>query len=259
MPENILSIRPGSFGKAADRAYEEMQKIGIKYVEVCAGSPSNTLDEQAKYEAFGIKAATTSGSVNIQSSDCAAKFEPYAVACKAVGADKMFVSVKADELDLRIAYGRLYEVGEVAKQYGITVCMETHPDLITNMDVALETMKGVDHPNVRVNYDTANIYYYNEGINGVEELKKILDYVEAVHLKETNGALKTWYFPTFGDEQGIVQWAEIFGLLNGRGFTGPFTMEIEGCEGDAEKMGPDDYVKRVADSVEHLRGLGLVD
>jgi len=258
MAENILSIRPGSFGKAAGRAYEEMQKIGLKYVEVCAGHPSKVPAEREKYEKFGIQAATISGRVDIQSEICAAKFEPHAVACQAAGADRMFVSVKADELDLRIAYARLYECGEVAKQYGVTICMETHPDLITNMEVALQTMKGVDHPNVRVNFDTANIYYYNEGIDGVEELKKILDYVEAVHLKETNGAPKTWYFPTFGDEKGIVKWTETFGLLNGRGFHGPFTMEIEGCEGDAEKMEEDDYVKRVADSVEHLRGLGLV-
>jgi inosose dehydratase len=111
---------------------------------------------------------------------------------------------------------------------------------------------------VRVNFDTANIYYYNEGIDGITELKKILDYVEAVHLKETNGGFKTWYFPTYGDEKGIVKFGEVFRLLNGRGFNGPFTMEIEGCQGDAEKRDADAYVKRVTDSVQYLRKLGVV-
>ena len=257
MPENILSCRPESFGKAKHRAYEEMQRIGIKYVEASIGHPSRMIAEKEKYEAFGLQAATISGKINIQSQSCAQEFEPWALACQVAGAKHMFVSVHAGELDRRIAYTRLYECGEIAQQYDVTICMETHPDLITNMDVALETMKEVDHPNVRVNFDTANIYYYNEGIDGYEELKKILDYVGAMHLKETNGAFKTWYFPTFGDEQGIVKWKDAFDLLNNEiEFFGPFTMEIEGCKD--EQFEEEDHIKRVEDSVIHLRSLGLV-
>jgi sugar phosphate isomerase/epimerase len=256
MPDNILAVRPSSYGKAAGRAYEEMEKIGLKHLEADIGHPSQAPAEKAKYEAHGISASTLSGRIDVQSSHCALLFEPWAAACQYLGASGMFVSVEAGDLDKRIAYGRLYECGEVAKQYGITICMETHPDLITNMDIALETIKGVDHPNVTVNYDTANIYYYNAGIDGIEELKKILDHVGAIHLKESNGKPETWYFPTFGDEHGIVDWEQTFKLLNDRGFHGPFTMEIEGCKG--EGFGPDDYIKRVADSVAHLRGLGLV-
>jgi sugar phosphate isomerase/epimerase len=253
MPENVLSIRPGSFGKAAGRAYEEMWKLGMKYVEVCVGAPQQVKDEKEKYERFGIQAATISGAVDVQSNDCALKFEPWAVACQWTGAKAMFVSVKAGDLDRRIAYGRLYECGEVARRYGVTICLETHPDLVTNMDVGLETMRQVNHPNVRINFDTANIYYYNENIDGTAELKKILPYVGSMHLKETNGKPKTWYFPTFGDSQGVVDWKQVFSLLNGRGFYGPFTMEIEGCQGDSERMSADDYVKRVADSVAYLQ------
>ncbi|MBI2192934.1 MAG: sugar phosphate isomerase/epimerase [Planctomycetes bacterium] len=258
MPENLLSIRPGSFGKAADRAYDEMKKIGIRYAEVCLRHPSEAKAEKARYEKFGIRAGSISGVLDVQSPECAMKFEPWAAAGQWLDAPVMFVSVKAGDLDRRIVYTRLYECGEVARRYGITVCLETHPDLVTNMSVGLETMKGVDHPNVRINFDTANIYYYNEGIDGVKELKKIRDYVGAIHLKETNGKPKTWYFPTFGDPKGIVNWKETFALMNERGFHGPFTMEIEGCEGDAERMGPEDYIKRVADSVAHLRKHKLV-
>ena len=256
MPENLLSTRPGSYGKAAGRAYEEMEKIGLKHVEVCIGHPSQLAEEREKYEAHGISAATLSGQINVQSPTCALEFEPWAAACQASGAKHMFVSVKRDNLPAKVAFARLYECGEIAKQYGFTICMETHPDMITNMDVALETMKGVDHPNVRVNYDTANILYYNEGVDGIEELKKILEYLGAIHLKESNGKFKTWYFPTFGDEQGIVDFEQTFGLPNERGFHGPFTMEIEGCEG--EDFSEEDYIKRMTDSVEHLRELGLV-
>src|SRR5207302_1865217 len=105
-----------------------------------------------------------------------------------------------------------------------------HPDLAHNGEVALGTMRAIDHPNVRINYDTGNVYYYNEGVDGVAELRKILEYVGAVHLKDTSGGYRAWNFPALG--QGVVNFPEIFRLLNGRGFYGPFTMELEGIQGE---------------------------
>jgi inosose dehydratase len=163
--------------------------------------------------------------------------------------------VKRGELDKATAFARLREAGETGALYGVTIVMETHPDMITNADVALETMRGVNHPNVRVNFDTANIHYYNQGVDGIAELKKVLDYVGAIHLKETNGRFKTWFFPAFGE--GIVNFNEVFRVLNERKFYGPFTMEIEGVEG--ENLTREQSEERVARSVEHLRKLGCVE
>jgi inosose dehydratase len=136
----------------------------------------------------------------------------------------------------------------------VTLALETHPDLITNAEVALETMRGVNHPNVRVNFDTANISYHNQGVDGVAELTKLLDHVGAVHLKETNGGYRTWFFPAFSER--IVNFQETFRRLNARGFHGPFTLEIEGVEG--ENLTLEQTQARVAKSVGRLRRLGCV-
>ena len=130
--------------------------------------------------------------------------------------------------------------------------METHPDLITNAAVAIETMQGVNHPNIRVNYDTANIHYYNHNVDSVEELRKVIDYIGSMHLKDTNGGFETWFFPTFG--VGIVDFKAVFDLLATRGFHGPYTMEIEGCAG--EDFNEEETCQRVADSVAYLRNIG---
>lgn len=92
-------------------------------------------------------------------------------------------------------------------------------------------------------------------MDGIAELKKVLDYVGAMHLKETNGKFKTWHFPAFGE--GIVNFKEVFRLLNERKFYGPFTMEIEGIEG--ENLTREQAEARVEKSVEHLRTLGCIE
>jgi len=76
------------------------------------------------------------------------------------------------------------------------------------------------------NFDTANIYYYNEGTDSVTELAKALEHVASVHLKDTDGLPKSLNFPVLG--QGVVDFPEVFRLLGERGFTGPYTLELEG-------------------------------
>jgi len=85
------------------------------------------------------------------------------------------------------AYERLRRAGEIARRHGVIIALETHPDLGTNGDVHRETMKHIGHPNVRVNFDTGNITYYNQGADVVTELKKIVEYVATVELKDHGG------------------------------------------------------------------------
>jgi inosose dehydratase len=84
-------------------------------------------------------------------------------------------------------------------------------------------------------------------------MKKILDYIEGVHLKDTNGIFNKWYFPTLGS--GIVDFEKVRILLNNRRFYGPFTIEIEGIEG--ENLTLKQTLRRVEDSVDHLRDCGF--
>ena len=192
------------------------------------------------------------GECDLSRADIARQVADQMPAFAALGCSIMFVSARRGDLPPETAYARLREAGEVAAGHGVTIVLETHPDLITNADVALQTMRGVDHPHVRVNFDTANIYFYNRGVDGVAELRKIVPYVAAVHLKDTDGGYRHWHFPALGE--GIVDFAGVFDVLDAAGFAGPCTLEIEGIEG--EQKTAELVRRRIAQSVDYLRSLG---
>ena len=109
--------------------------------------------------------------MEIEYDDADARLTPHLDAAAALGAGTLFVSVQAGELDKSVAYERLRRCGEKAAGYGITIGMETHPDLITNAAVATRPCRRRP-PNVRVNYDTANIHYYNRDVDTSTKWKR---------------------------------------------------------------------------------------
>ncbi len=252
MRNPIISCRTASYKGFADRAPAHLASLGIRYVEVIAPPPEDVDRLRDSLAEHGLKAATVHGQCDVSHAHCAEQVQAQLPVLDALGSQYLFVSCKAGDTPLDDVYGRLRAAGDVAATANVTIVMETHPDLVTNGDVALKTMQAVDHPNVRVNYDTANVYFYNEGADAVTELKKILAYVAAVHLKETNGAYRTWHFPALG--RGIVDFPAIFRVLDNAGFTGPMTLEIEGIEGEPEDERT--ICDRIAESAGYLRALG---
>lgn len=249
MENIILACNVYSYGGYRQRAFEHMQAVGIRYAEVSIGKPDDAdkwLEQIAPYD---LRFSSVICPCDVSSDEGAEAFAETVQAVKRMGAPIAFVSVQAGELPLPDVYRRLRRMGDIAGEMGIKVAMETHPDLITNGGVACQTMQAVAHANVGINFDTANIYYYNEGTDAVTELSKVLPYVFSVHLKDTNGKPRTWYFPTLGE--GVVDFPGIFGLLLGSGFRGPFTMELEGIEG--ENLTQEQQLERVAQSYAYVR------
>lgn len=252
MGTSWIACRVSSYGKYESVAYEHLASLGVRYVEIVAPAPDAVARVQTELRRYGLAVSSMHAECDVTQPDCAARVAAQLPVFQALGVRYMFVSCNAGTTLRSVAYERLRAAGAAAAKAGVLIVMETHPDLITNADVALETMRGVDHPHVRVNFDTANIYYYNEGVDGLAELRKVLAYVGALHLKDTNGRYRTWHFPALG--QGCVDFPGVFALLDSVSFRGPLTMEIEGCEGEPDS---EDLVRqRIADSVEYLKSLG---
>ena len=252
MSASIISSRTANYGDFESIALKHLASIGIRHVEISA-PPKDKIDATSEALAIhGLTASSLQAECDVSRGDIAEQIEAQMSAFDALGARFMFVSVKAGSTPLDTVYGRLREAGDVAAAHGVTIVMETHPDLITNGDTARRTMESVNHAHVRVNYDTANVYFYNEGCDGVEELRKVVEFTAAMHLKETDGGYRSWHFPALG--RGLVDFRKTFDVLDRAGFTGPCTLEIEGIEGEEadERMVCD----RVAESVDYLRGLG---
>lgn len=252
--ENIIACNLGSYRQFRDVAYAHLAEIGLTNVEigVPAGDAVDAL--QAELSAHGLTATSLLGRCDVQSETVVSDFQTTIDIAAQMDVKIIFVSVHAGDTDLNAVYDRLRAIGENAAPAGIKVCLETHPDMIHNGDIALQTMQAVNHPNICVNFDTGNVYYYNHNVTAVTEVQKILGHVGAVHLKDTNGGYRTWHFPTLGE--GVVDFKAVFQTLNDVGFYGPFTMELEGVEG--ENLDEAGAKARVADSLQHLKDIGVI-
>jgi inosose dehydratase len=151
----------------------------------------------------------------------------------------------------------LKRLGEVAAEVGLVVALETHKGPTQNADAMLALMDEVDHPHVRLNFDTGNIAYYNPGVDPVAELRRVAPLVRNVHVKDNRGRPEDWYFPELG-AGGAVDFRAVREALDAVGFAGPYTIEIEGIAGEPEP-GLDGRQARVKASVDHLRACGYLD
>lgn len=241
--KNVLSSRTGS--------YDVLQKLGIEGVELAPPALENAADLKTELDKYGLTMMSVSGEADLVAADGIGKFDRLINGAVSMGAKLIFASAKANDVIPReVTYERLRRLGDKAAAHGLTVCLETHPILCHNGDTALETMEGVDHDNIRLNFDSANIYYYNENIDAVEELKKVAKYVKSMHLKDTDGTPKSFEFPPLGD--GIVDFPEIFRILNEVGFHGPFTFELESTK-------KEEMESALEKSVNYLRKTGCID
>ena len=252
--ENIIACNLGSYRQFGANAYTHLAEIGLTNVEIGVPSAESVDTVQSELNAHGLTATSLLGRCDVQSETVVSDFQPTLEIADKMGVKVIFVSVHAGETDRNAVYDRLRAIGENAAPAGIKVCLETHPDLIHNGDIALETMQAVDHPNICVNFDTGNVYYYNHNVTAVGEVQKVVEHVGAVHLKDTNGGYRTWHFPTLGE--GVVDFKAVFETLNAAGFYGPFTMELEGVEG--ETLDEAGAKARVADSLQHLKNIGVI-
>ena len=252
--KNIIACNLGSYRQFGANAYEHLAEIGLTNVEIGVPSADAVDTLQSELKSHGLTATSLLGRCDVQSETVVEDFQPTLNIANEMDVKVIFASVHAGETDKNTVYDRLRAIGENAEPLDVKVCLETHPDMAHNGDIALETMKGVNHPNIRINFDTGNVYYYNHNVDAVTEVKKIVDYVGAVHLKDTNGGYRTWHFPTLGE--GVVDYKTFFQTVNDTGFYGPFTMELEGIEG--ENLNETGVKTRVADSLQHLKDIGVI-
>jgi len=160
----------------------------------------------------------------------------------------------ADADQRRAVVAALKRLGDVAAESDLTLALETHKGPTQNAEAMLALMDEVRHPHVLLNFDTGNIAYYNAGVDPCDELEKVKDLVRNVHVKDNRGRFEDWYFPAVGDG-GAVDFARVREILDGVGYQGAYTIEIEGIGGEPEP-GLEERQRRIARSVAHLRSQG---
>jgi len=249
--DNPIACRFASYGDYQDAAWEHLPSIGVKYVFLNVPKPDEVETTLQKLSDHDLTPLVMRGETKLSEATSVQELGEQCAICERMGVKYMFLSPKRHDAPKEIVYERLRQAGDLAKEHGVTITLETHPDLGTNGDVHLETMKAIDHPNIRVNFDTANITYYNKETDACTELKKIVPYVATFELKDHNLEYETWNFPVLGE--GKVDFKCVLEVLRANGYTGPITLEFEGIEGI--QLSREETLAAIAKSVEYTRAL----
>jgi sugar phosphate isomerase/epimerase len=232
---NPLACRVANYYKYQDEAFEHMARCGFKYVFMNIVAPEDIEKTQKKLDKYDLTVAVFRGDTDLSRDTSLAELEEQLQTCKEMGVKYMFLSPKHKTISKEVAIAKLKKLGPIAAKYGVIVGLETHPDLGTNGQVHLETMKAINHPNIRVNFDSANITYYNQDTTAEAELEKCIDYVGTFEFKDHSCKFKDWDFPALG--KGKVAIKKIMKMLSDHGYEGPITLEIEGREHDTRTKG----------------------
>lgn len=246
-----LACRVANYGKFQDAALEHIRDMGLKYVFMSIPKPEEVDGVLERMKELGLQVLVVRGDTNLSKEESLDELRVQFETCKRLGVQYMFLSPKRHDAPFDVIYDRLRAAGDIAAGFGVTLSLETHPDLGTNGAVHVETMKAINHPNVRVNFDTANITYYNHDTTPVDELDVCLEYVATVEVKDHNGEFETWNFPALGE--GIIDFPAFFKRLREHGYAGPVTIEVEGIKGIEWSL--EDTKKAMEDSVAYLRSI----
>jgi sugar phosphate isomerase/epimerase len=136
----------------------------------------------------------------------------------------------------------LSKVGQLAKEKGITIAFETGQETADLLKLTLDELKA---PNLRVNFDPANMLLYEKG-DPIRAVEILGPYIRSVHVKD---AVMTKVPGTWGDEvplgKGQANIKKFIQTLKKVGYQGALCIERE--VGDQEQ--------RVADIAHGIRYL----
>ncbi|MFW6155986.1 MAG: sugar phosphate isomerase/epimerase family protein [Armatimonadota bacterium] len=251
MPLDSYSVREPVY-RGWENAVDLLPETSIRGLEVSGRPAAELADIAGALRDAGIEPMTVAGGVKLNDEASLAAFVGGLEAMRQLEIPILFTSASGED-DRGRAMNLLRDLAEEAARRDVVIALETHPPYCHNADGMVATMEGVDHPGLRLNFDCANIFYYNEGLDSADEIERVVEYVVSVHLKDTMGGFKSNEFPVLGE--GVVDFERIFETLEGAGFDGPLTLELEGAlMRDLDVQGRHQAVMA---SMEYLRSIGV--
>jgi sugar phosphate isomerase/epimerase len=251
---NIIACRPGCLDLPLADALHKLKEIGIHHAELNTDADTDFAELQMLAQAEEIGISSLSVVASVVDAPGVEMIEHAITGAAQLGTEIIFLAASVPEGGYDDGIAALRGLGVKADAAGVVLSLETHVPFGHNGEIARRTVEAVDSPGVRWNYDTANVYYYNEaGIDTVAELKKGLPYIASVHLKESaRGEPLSFDFPVLGE--GIVDFPAVFRMLGDCGFSGPYALELEGDL--VNGLPVDEQVAKVKGCMDYLASIG---
>jgi sugar phosphate isomerase/epimerase len=121
------------------------------------------------------------------------------------------------------------EIIDTAEALDLTVCLETHGDMLMTGAEARKIFDKLETPRVQVSYDPANVFFYTRGkTDPVEDVSHIFEHIGMIHFKgvRSNEDKTAWGFPPASDAD--IDYDGFFALMKDRGYDGMIAVELEG-------------------------------
>lgn len=113
----------------------------------------------------------------------------------------------------------------LAERLDIIVGLESHGDIIDTAKDAALLLHEINHPLIRLNYDTGNTFYYAKGkIDIAEDIKYGFEYLAHIHLKDIRIRGASVQYCPIG--QGDIDFPNFFNSLSSIGRPIPCGLEI---------------------------------
>lgn len=108
----------------------------------------------------------------------------------------------------------LRAIADKAEKFGIQVCLET----ILNGSELIEVLCEINHPSIKVVYDTGNRVSFGHDL--ANDIRLLGDHISHVHIKDKNIQNENVILGT-----GMVNFLNVFEALADINYTGPYTFE----------------------------------
>lgn len=244
--KNKIGIASAIFDKyGLEEAFRDTSEIGIKYIELvnAKGFIENIIkkpEEMTRSDIdkimdleriFGVDVYAISVYFYLMKENAVPRLKKVIEVAREIGIYYVITDtgeIGMEEDDKKAVFFRdIIEIAEFAESKNITLCFEIHGGWYSNGKQVAEIIKKIDHPNVRLNYDTGNAIYFGD-TRPEEDLQYAIPYMGFMHLKDKSGKPAEWNFPALGD--GDIDFSNIFSQI--KDYSGPMSIEVELTQGD---------------------------
>ncbi|NLC40014.1 MAG: sugar phosphate isomerase/epimerase [Clostridiaceae bacterium] len=274
--KNIIAVNSNTYhGFSIDETLEGIAAAGFRYLELAAvrgwtehimpDLADEELDRiQKKMSDLGLECIAVSGHCNLTDADRLNDFRDNMELAHRFGAKYINSSTGEAHFGEDEAFTDDVLIKNIKtllpdlEKYDLVLGLEVHGEYGTGESL-VDLVKGVNSPRVGINYDTGNVVYWGGG-SLMDDIKKCVDDVVFVHLKDKVGMDNSWNFPAIG--QGELDLLGFIEYVEEKGYKAPYSLEIEHNEAFTMRdkvEGDIDFVNKVMkESFEYLKEHKLI-
>src|SRR5574341_1356715 len=126
---SMLACRLANYGPYQEIAWTNLQSLGVHGVFMNV-PPATEVDATIKrLAAHGLTPVVLRGEANLSLESSLSTLAEQLAICEKMGVRYLFLSPKRHGSEKQLIYARLRQAGDIARRHGVTIALETHPDL----------------------------------------------------------------------------------------------------------------------------------